>query len=154
MLCPMEILCISLLSGNSLSFPSGLEAALSFPDILFCLPCMWMFSNHEKVLQGCCSTLSKASVPSGLWHFGKKTKTKPRKPIILHHRAAVETVDNYPGQICTKQHRMQFLIYSQALPGISGWGICYLKELCLLLAVECWCFCIWSKPHDLSEKLN
>lgn len=54
---------------------------------------------------------------------------KPRKPTTLHHRAVVETVENYTGQICTKQQRLQFLI-SQALPGISGGEICYLKELC------------------------
>lgn len=59
----------------------------------------------------------------------QKQKQNPERQQPYITEAVVETMDNYTGQIWTKQHRLQFLIYSQALPGISGGEICYLKEL-------------------------
>lgn len=140
MLWLMEILFISLLLGSSLSFHSGLEAALSFADNLFYFVCM--FSSYKVVLQGCCSTLSKGSAPSGLWHTGRKTKTKPSKPRTLHHRASCR--DRGKLHRAGLDQETQAAI-SNLFPSITChfWKRDMLFERVVSLAVECCCFCNW-----------
>lgn len=120
----------------------------SFSAYLVCT-----FSNCKEVFQGCCSTLSKASAPSGLWHVERKTKTKPGKPTTLHHRGSCRDRGKLHSAGLDKATQVAI---SNLFPSITWhfWRRDMLLERVVSLAVECRCFCIWSEPYDLSEKLN
>lgn len=126
MLCLMEILFISLLLGSSLSFCSGLEAALSLADIFFCLPCYVCSATLKRFSRAVAAHSAKPVHQQASGTLGEKQKQNPESQQPYITEAVVETVENYTGL----DKAIQAAIYSQALPGISGGRICYLKEMC------------------------
>lgn len=149
MLCLMEILFISLLLGSSLSFRSGLEAALSLADIFFCLPCYVRSATLKRFSRAVAAHSAKPVHQQASGTLGEKQNPESQQPYITE--AVVETVENYTGLDKATQAAI-----SNLFPSITWhfWRQDMLLERDVSLAVECWCFCIWSEPYDLSEKLN